>query len=223
MRQQPKLPLVVLISGGGTNLQAIIDGAAGGELPVKIQAVISNRPGAGGLERAAKAGIHTEVLDHKRFPDRDAYDRALGDLVQSHHPGLVLLAGFMRILTAEFVQRFEGRMLNIHPSLLPKHQGLHTHQRALDDGDRVHGASVHFVTEELDGGPLVIQAEVPVELGDDANRLAARVLQREHQIYPAAVRWFAEGRLRLDHARVWLDGCALEAPLRLPFGVEPPV
>lgn len=217
-----KLPVVVLISGGGTNLQALIDEAACGDLPIEIRAVISNRPGAGGLARATSAGIPARVLDHKHYPDRDAYDRALAELVDEYRPGLVLLAGFMRILTAEFVQRFRGRMLNIHPSLLPKHQGLHTHQRALDEGDTMHGASVHFVTEELDGGPLIIQAEAPVLPGDDAHTLAARVLTQEHRIYPTAVRWFAQGRLKLEGDRVLLDGTAMDTPVQVPYDAEPP-
>jgi phosphoribosylglycinamide formyltransferase-1 len=213
MSEPNKLPVVVLISGSGSNLQAIIDGAAAG-LPIEIRAVISNEAQAYGLSRAERAGIATAVLDHRAFNQREEYDRALTALIDQYQPGLVTLAGFMRILTPGFVRHYQGRMFNIHPSLLPKFRGLHTHQRALDAGERLHGASVHFVTEELDGGPLIVQAQVPVLPGDDAERLAARVLQREHQIYPLAIKWFAEGRLRLAHqGRVMLDGKTLPGPV----------
>ena len=174
MPQQP-LPLVVLISGGGTNLQAIID-AAVADLPVDIRAVISNEADAFGLERARGAGIETRVLDHRAFPDREAYDAALAELIDEYEPGLVVLAGFMRILTPAFVRHYHGRMFNIHPSLLPRYRGLDTHARVLAAGDREHGATVHFVTEELDGGPLIIQARVPVLANDDPQTLARRVL-----------------------------------------------
>ncbi len=214
MTEAKKLPLVVLISGGGTNLQAVIDAAAN-DLPVDIRAVISNRGDAFGLERARRAGIATRVLDHRGFAERTDYDAALMDLIDGFKPELLILAGFMRILSPAFVQHYQGRMFNIHPSLLPRYRGLHTHQRVLDAGDEVHGASVHFVTEELDGGPLIIQAQVPVRPGDDADRLAARVLEKEHVIYPTAIRWFAEGRLRLDGGTVYLNGQPLEAPARL--------
>ena len=208
------LPVVVLISGGGTNLQAIIDAAEQG-LPIKIRAVISNRPDAYGLERARRAGIPTEVLDHRDYPDRESFDRALARLIDSYQPELVLLAGFMRILTPGFVHHYAGRMFNIHPSLLPRHQGLHTHERALQAGDSEHGASIHFVTEELDGGPVILQARVPVKEGDTPDTLAARVLEQEHRIYPLAVKWFAEGRLALDGNRVLFDGRPLQKPLQL--------
>ncbi len=169
-------------------------------LPIEIRAVISNQAEAFGLTRAERAGIATEVLNHRDFSEREQYDQALFALIDGYQPGLVALAGFMRILTPAFVRHYVGRMFNIHPSLLPKFRGLHTHQRALDAGERLHGASVHFVTEELDGGPLIVQAQVPVLPGDDAERLGARVLQREHQIYPLAIQWFAQRRLRLDPA-----------------------
>ncbi len=208
------LPVVVLISGGGTNLQAIIDAAEQG-LPIEIRAVISNRPDAYGLERARRAGIPTEVLDHRDYPDRESFDRALARLIDSYQPELVLLAGFMRILTPGFVHHYAGRMFNIHPSLLPRHQGLHTHERALRAGDSEHGASIHFVTEELDGGPVVLQARVPVQEDDTPDILAARVLEQEHRIYPLAVQWFAEGRLALDGNRVLFDGRPLQKPLQL--------
>jgi len=210
-----RLPLVVLISGSGSNLQALID-AAGDDLPMEIRAVISNEADAFGLERARRAGIEARVLSHRGFVTREAYDEALAELVDGFEPRLVVLAGFMRILTPAFVVRYRGRMLNIHPSLLPKFRGLHTHRRALEAGETIHGASVHFVTEELDGGPVVLQARVPVEVGDDPQRLAARVLMQEHRIYPTVVRWFAEGRLWLDQdGRPRLDGRPLAHPLVL--------
>jgi phosphoribosylglycinamide formyltransferase-1 len=214
-----KLPLVVLISGSGSNLQAIIDGAAA-DLPVEIRAVISNREDAYGLERARQAGIQTRILDHNEFDDRESYDQSLGDMIEEYRPGLVILAGFMRILTPELVKRFHGRMFNIHPSLLPKYRGLHTHQRALEAGEKIHGASVHFVTEELDGGPLIIQAQVPILVDDDPDSLAARVLKQEHIIYPQAIRMFAEGSLRLDGDVVYHAGKPLESPIILNTGIE---
>lgn len=201
------LRVVVLISGSGSNLQALIDGAAHGDLPITIAGVISNRPDVLGLARAQQAGIPTQVLDHKGFASREAFDAALMDVIDSYTPGLVVLAGFMRILTPEFTQHYLGRMLNIHPSLLPKYQGLHTHQRALDANESHHGVTVHFVTAELDGGPAAIQARVPILPGDDANLLAKRVQRQEHRIYPLAVKWFAEGRLKMDvDGKARLDG-----------------
>ncbi len=207
-----RLSLVVLISGSGSNLQAIIDAAAA-DLPVEIKAVISNREDAYGLERAHQAGIETRILDHNEFDDRESYDQSLGDLIEEYRPSLVIMAGFMRILTPELVRRFHGRMLNIHPSLLPKYRGLHTHQRALEAGEKEHGASVHFVTEELDGGPIIIQALVPVLADDTQDSLAARVLQQEHIIYPEAIRMFAEGRLRMDGNEVYHNGKPLTSPI----------
>ena len=217
-----KLPIVVLISGSGSNLQALIDGAENGTLPIEIKAVISNKEDAYGLIRAEKAHIETQVLDHKNYPDRESYDLALADLIEGYQPGLVILAGFMRILTPDLVNRFAGKMLNIHPSLLPKYRGLHTHKRALEAGDRMHGASVHFVTEELDGGPVVLQALVPVEAGDDEESLAARVLTREHVIYPTVVRWFAENRISINDNKVAFDGLRLDKPILLDFEGHPP-
>lgn len=207
-----KIRLVVLISGRGSNLQAILDGAADGSLPVDIAAVISNRPQVQGLERARQAGIPALTLDHKAFADRQAFDTALGSLIDSHRPDLVILAGFMRVLNPTFVDRYRGRMLNIHPSLLPKFRGLHTHQRALAAGEREHGASVHFVTPELDSGPVIIQAKVPVLPEDDTDTLAARVLEQEHLIYPQAIRWFAEGRVKLHHKTMLFNGRPLATP-----------
>lgn len=203
--------VVVLISGSGSNLQALIDSVARGENPARIAAVISNRADAYGLQRAKQAGIATELLDHKQFDGREAFDAALIQAIDAHQPDLVVLAGFMRILTPGFVQHYAGRLLNIHPSLLPKYKGLHTHQRALEAGDGEHGCSVHFVTEELDGGPLVVQAVLPVMADDTAESLASRVHQQEHKIYPLAVRWFAEGRLRLGAQGAMLDGKPLPA------------
>ncbi len=208
------LPLVILISGSGSNLQAIIDRAQQ-DLPVEIRAVISNRADAYGLERARRAGIPTEVVDHSRWPDREGFEEALMAAIDRYQPGLVVLAGFMRILTPRFVQHYEGRMLNIHPSLLPRFQGLHTHRRALEAAETEHGASVHFVTEELDGGPVVLQVPVPVLPDDTEEQLAARVLEQEHRIYPQVIDWFARGRLRLEGGRVMLDGRPLDRPCTL--------
>jgi phosphoribosylglycinamide formyltransferase 1 len=203
--------IVVLISGSGTNLQALIDQVQSNDLPVNISAVISNRPSAFGLERAKQAGITTETLDHKAFESRESFDQALMQMIDGFKPDLVVLAGFMRILTPAFTNHYLGRMLNIHPSLLPKYQGLHTHQRALDAGDDRHGVTVHFVTAELDGGPNAIQAMVPVEKDDNADSLSGRVQVQEHIIYPLAVKWFAEGRLTMDASRSLLDGEPLPA------------
>ncbi|MBH3340505.1 phosphoribosylglycinamide formyltransferase [Pseudomonas mendocina] len=203
--------VVVLISGSGSNLQALIDSLGYDGNPARIAAVISNRADAYGLQRAQRAGIATELLDHKQFDGREAFDAALILAIDAHQPDLVVLAGFMRILTPGFVQHYAGRLLNIHPSLLPRHKGLHTHQRALEAGDSEHGCSVHFVTEELDGGPLVVQAVLPVTADDTVESLASRVHQQEHQIYPLAVRWFAEGRLRLGAQGAMLDGQPLPA------------
>jgi phosphoribosylglycinamide formyltransferase-1 len=206
---------VVLISGSGSNLQAIIDAVSHGKLPAEIRAVISNRPGVKGLGRAKHAGIPTEVLDHKLFASREDYDRALMTLINHFEPGLVVLAGFMRLLTDEFVAHYAGHMLNIHPSLLPAFKGLDTHRRALAAGSTEHGASVHFVTPQLDGGPVIVQARVPVKPGDTPERLAARVLIQEHHLYPLVIGWFAEGRLCLRDNRVLLDGQVLKQPCQL--------
>ena len=211
----PLLRVVVLVSGRGSNLKAIAAQADAGALPVRIEAVVSDRADAGALDWARDRGIPAVVLSPRDFTDREAYGRALGDLVEGYAPQLVILAGFMRILSDEFVLRFAGRMLNIHPSLLPRYPGLHTHRRALEAGDPEHGASVHFVTPELDGGPVVLQARVPVLPGDDEDTLAARVLRKEHVIYPRCVGWFAAGRLALRDGAVWLDGRPLDAPVML--------
>ncbi|MEZ0601594.1 phosphoribosylglycinamide formyltransferase [Paraburkholderia sp. IW21] len=196
--------LVILISGRGSNMEAIIRACADEGWPAQVAAVIANRPDAAGLAFAASHGIATAVVDHRQFPERDSFDAALAREIDAFAPDLVALAGFMRVLTAGFVDHYAGRMLNVHPSLLPSFPGLKTHQQALDAGVRLHGASVHFVTSQLDHGPIVAQAAVPVESGDTAATLAERVLATEHIIYPRAVRWFVEGRLALDGLRVTL-------------------
>jgi len=186
--------VVILISGRGSNMEAIVRAQIAG---AQIAAVISNRPDAAGLSFAAAHGIAAQIVDHKDYPSREAFDAALAAAIDAHEPDLVVLAGFMRVLTDGFVGHYAGRLLNIHPSLLPSFPGLHTHRRALEAGVRVHGTTVHFVTPTLDCGPIVIQAVVPVLPGDDEAALAARVLEQEHRIYPQAVRWFVEGRLSL--------------------------
>jgi phosphoribosylglycinamide formyltransferase-1 len=200
--------VVVLISGSGSNLQALIDSTSAAN-PVRIRAVISNRADAFGLKRAEAAGIPVQSLDHKQYADRESFDRALIECIDRFDAELVVLAGFMRILSPAFVRHYQGRLLNIHPSLLPRHKGLHTHQRALEAGDKEHGCSVHFVTEELDGGPVVLQAAIPINTDDTPDNLAQRIHTQEHLIYPLAVRWFAEGRLRLGQTGAELDGQAL--------------
>lgn len=200
------LALVVLISGNGSNLQAIIDAIRHQGLKAEVRAVISNNPDAYGLTRARQAGIPAMIMDHRNYANREAYDQDLQALIDDYHPQLVILAGFMRILTADFVNHYHGRILNIHPSLLPKYQGLNTHQRVLEAGDNIHGVSVHFVTPELDGGPVILQAEVPIHPGDTPDDLAQRVHQQEHVIYPLVIRWIAEGRLILQDKTVLFDG-----------------
>ncbi|WP_218563965.1 phosphoribosylglycinamide formyltransferase [Marinospirillum perlucidum] len=199
--------VVVLISGNGSNLQALIDAQASETgLGGQIAAVISDQPDAYGLERAQQAGIATEVLPASSYKNRQEYDQALLRLLNDYQPDLVVLAGFMRILSPDFVIRYHGKLLNIHPSLLPKYKGLHTHRRVLEAGDGEHGVSIHFVTEELDGGPLIIQARVPVEVDDDETSLARRVQVKEHLLYPIVVRWFLQGRLQLQGNQPELDG-----------------
>lgn len=192
-------------------MRAIAERAASGEIPVDVRAVISDKAEAAGLATAAEMNIPTRSLSPREFADRASYDQALARLVASFRPELVVLAGFMRILSPGFIAAFAGRILNIHPSLLPLYRGLHTHRRALEAGDSLHGCSVHFVTEELDGGPLVIQAQVKVQPGDDESTLSARVQRQEHRIYPQAIDWFARGRLQLREQRVWLDGRPLDS------------
>jgi phosphoribosylglycinamide formyltransferase-1 len=200
----PACNVVVLISGSGSNLQALID-SLGDDNPVRLCAVVSNRAEAFGLQRAQAAGIATHVVQHKDFADREAFDAALMEIIDTHRPQLVVLAGFMRILTPGFVRHYQGRLLNIHPSLLPKYKGLDTHRRALEAGDREHGCSVHFVTDELDGGPVAIQAAFAIDPDESLGKLTDRVHAAEHIIYPLAVRWFAEGRLRLAEQGAMLD------------------
>ncbi|MFY0990477.1 phosphoribosylglycinamide formyltransferase [Halomonas sp. C05BenzN] len=201
--------VVVLISGNGSNLQALIDEQAHDRLGGEIVAVISNEPDAYGLQRARDAGIDAVVLPHREYESRDAYDGALIKVIERHEPDLIVLAGFMRILTPRFVQRYLGRMLNIHPSLLPAYQGLNTHARALADGVSEHGCSVHFITEELDGGPVALQAAVEVADGETEESLKEKVHAREHLIYPIAVKWFLEGRLQLGADGATFDGLPL--------------
>ncbi len=205
--------IVVLVSGNGSNLQAIIDAVETGQIAAKISAVISNVPDVFALKRANQAGIATEVVDHTRFDSRERFDDALKKLIEHHNPDLVVLSGFMRLLTKPFVQFYKGRMLNIHPSLLPKYRGLNTHQRALDDNENEHGASVHFVTPDLDSGPIVIQAIVSIEEADTAISLAKRVFREEHIIYPLAISWFADGRLRMNETNIFLDDQLLSSPV----------
>lgn len=202
--------IAVLLSGRGSNFESLLRSSRTGSLGGDIGLVISNRPAAGGLRIAQDAGIETALIDHQQYPSREAFDRDLAGAIDSISPDLVVLAGFMRILTPEFVARFTGRLMNIHPSLLPLYPGLHTHQRALDNGDSYAGATVHYVTGELDGGPPVLQARVPVNSGDDADTLAGRVLEIEHRIYPVAVNWHLTDRL------TWQDGNLLKDGLPVP-------
>lgn len=194
--------IVILISGRGSNMQSILEAG----LDATVAAVISNNPEARGLSMAHQRGVETAVVNHRDFSDRATFDGALADRIEQYRPDLVVLAGFMRILTGSFVERFNGRIMNIHPSLLPAFPGMDTHRRALEEGVRIHGCTVHMVTAALDHGPIVIQAAVPVLPDDDENRLAARVLEQEHRIYPEAIRWFLGGRLRFEGARVLLEG-----------------
>ncbi|BEU04177.1 phosphoribosylglycinamide formyltransferase [Agarivorans sp. OAG1] len=201
--------IVVLISGSGTNLQAIIDACKEGRINASISAVVSNKADAYGLERAKQAAINTVFVNPKEYSDRESYDMALAEVIEQYNADLIVMAGFMRILSQAFVERFSGKMLNIHPSLLPKYQGLNTHQRAIDAQDQEHGCSIHFVTPELDGGPVILQAKVPVFSDDDAETLAARVQVQEHAIYPLVVNWFVEGRLSMENDSALLDGNVL--------------
>jgi len=204
----PETPLriVVLISGSGTNLQAILDKIHQTDVPASVVAVISNRADAYGLKRAEQADVPTRVLSPRDHPSRENYDAALQESIDSFQPDLVVLAGFMRILSDDFVNHYHGRMLNIHPSLLPKYKGLKTHQRVLEAGDNEHGCSVHYVTPELDGGPVILQATVPIAADDTPESLAQRVHQEEHRIYPQVIEWIARGRLSLDNHTVMFDG-----------------
>lgn len=198
--------IVVLISGSGTNLQAIINACKSENYPGDVVGVISNKANVYGLTRAQEENIDAQVLSHQSYDSRESYDQALIKLIDTFKPDLVVLAGFMRILTPAFVQNFNGKLLNIHPSLLPKYQGLNTHQRAIDAGDTEHGVSVHFVTEELDGGPVILQAKVPIFAGDSADDLIARVHEQEHRIYPLVVKWFCQQRLVMENEAALFDG-----------------
>lgn len=209
------LPLAILISGRGSNMQAIAAACAAGSLGAEVRLVLADRPGTEGIERAAALGLPTRVLHFREFQGREAFEESLAAAIDASGARLVVLAGFMRILTPAFTARYAGRLLNIHPSLLPKYPGLDTHARALAAGDLVAGASVHFVTAELDGGPLVLQAKVPVQPGDTPATLAARVLTQECLIYPIVIRWIAAGRLQFVDGHACLDGQALRAPLDL--------
>ena len=197
---------VILISGSGSNLQAIIDAASSGDLPLEIAAVISNVPEAYGLQRAARADISTHALDHRKFSQRELFDAELIRTIEQYQPDIVVLAGFMRILSNDFVHRYLGRLINIHPSLLPKYPGLNTHQRAIDAQDRFHGVTVHYVIPELDAGPNIVQAKVEITENDSAETLAKRVQQQEHIIYPMVLKWLSEGRLELRGDHATLDG-----------------
>jgi len=213
MTATARLPIVILISGRGSNLESIINCAASGALEVDIRAVISNRPAAAGLRIAEAAGIPVEVIDHTSYVERMAFERALQVRIDTCQPGLVVLAGFMRLLTAGFVAHYHGRMVNIHPSLLPALPGLDTHRRALQAGLTEHGASVHFVTAEMDGGPVLLQARVPVRNDETPDTLAGRVLEQEHRMYPLAIQWFVDGRIFLDeNGHISFDGNPLTQP-----------
>ena len=203
----------ILISGSGTNLQAFIDRQRDGELDAELVAVASNRADAYGLQRAAEAGIDTLCIRHRDFDDREAFDRALAAELERYEPDLLVLAGFMRILSPWFVQRFEGRILNIHPALLPKYPGLDTHARAIAAGDTHHGSTVHFVTDELDGGPRILAGRLEIDAADTADSLQSRVQHLEHRIFPLAAQWFAEGRLQYRDGEAWLDGKRLAEPV----------
>lgn len=214
--------VVVLVSGSGRNLQALLDHAAAGTLGARVVGVVSNREDAYALTRAQQAGVPATVLPHRGFADRAAFDRALADTVAGYAPDLVVMAGFMRVLGPGFIERFAGRMLNIHPSLLPRHRGLHTHRRVLEDGDAEHGATVHFVSAELDGGPLVIQGKFIVPPQHTEAMLGAKVMNEiELKIYPQAVAWFARGALRCEAGAVFFQDRPLTAPLGMPHLEEP--
>jgi len=203
------LPIVVLISGSGSNLQALIDQSLSGDLDIEIKAVISNKADAFGLKRAEQAGIPTHHLNHKEFESRESFDAALQACIDQHQPQLVVLAGFMRILSEGFTRHYQGRMFNIHPSLLPKFKGLNTHQRAIDAGEKFHGVSVHFVSAELDAGAVIVQAKTPIETDETVDTLSQKVHKLEHIIYPLAVKWFSEARLKELNNKAILD----ETPL----------
>ena len=203
----------ILISGSGTNLQAFIDRVGSGELGLELSVVFSNKPDAYGLVRATDAGIPTACIEHGQYSDRESFDRAVASKLDEWQPELLVLAGFMRILSPAFVARYAGKILNIHPALLPRFPGLDTHQRVLDAGDEWHGSTVHFVTEELDGGPRILQGRLPVIGDETAQQLAARVQRVEHQIYPEAAGWVGEGRVEFRDGRAWIDGAPADDPI----------
>ncbi len=209
------LPIVVLLSGHGSNFKAILEAIHNDGLPIEVCAVISNRADAKGLTYAQRAGIQTHALNSDDYSDRKEFDQAMQKLIDKYKPALVVLAGYMRILTNEFVQHYTGRLINIHPSLLPEFRGLNTHQRAIEAKVTQHGASVHFVIEELDSGPVVLQKSIPVNRDDTRETLASRVLKEEHRLYPVVLRWFAEGRLDWNNGQVLLDGQPLASPKQL--------
>lgn len=209
---------IILISGSGTNLQSFIDKVASGDLDLELCLVFSNRPNAFGLERAEKGGIPTACIEHGDFNDRESFDRAVAAVIDRYEPGLIVLAGFMRILSPWFVQHYEGRVLNIHPALLPKYPGLDTHQRALDAGDEWHGSTVHFVTEVLDGGPRILAGRLRVDPGETAEELKHRVQAIEHQIYPEAAGLVGSGRVRFEHGNTLIDGKVADEPIIRTFG-----
>lgn len=198
--------IVVLVSGNGSNLQAIIDACQSNQINGKVVAVISNQPNVYSLIRAKQANIPSHVINHKAFISREEFDDKVQQQIDCYQPDLIVLAGYMRILTADFVQHYAGKMLNIHPSLLPKYPGLHTHRRAIEAGDKEHGTTVHFVTEDLDGGPIILQAKVPIFDNDAEQDVIKRVLTQEHQIYPLVVKWFCDNRLNMQDGKAYLDG-----------------
>ena len=205
--------IVVLLSGSGTTLQSMIDA----ELPANIAAVISNKENAFGLERAKEANIPTQVLEHEHFESREKFDSELQRLIDQHQPDLVVLAGFMRILSNQFVSHYAGRLINIHPSLLPKYKGMHTHQRVMNDGEPLHGSSVHFVNSELDGGPVLLQARLPVLPTDSVESLELRIKTKEHLIYPTAISWFADGRIKLIDNEIYMDDQKMNGPVVMDY------
>ena len=215
MSKTPRQPIVILISGRGSNMRALIEHSQAVDAAYAVASVISDKPDAGGLEVARDFRIATRALEPAKGMQRIEYDKALAAAIDECSPSLIVLAGFMRILSAPFVERYAGKILNIHPSLLPKYPGLHTHRRAIEAREVEHGVTVHFVTEQLDGGPRVIQARVPVEAGDTEETLSLRVLAREHVIYPLAVDWFCQGRLRCESGKAFLDGRILSEPVQL--------
>jgi phosphoribosylglycinamide formyltransferase-1 len=205
--------IVVLLSGSGTTLQSIIDS----KLPASLSAVISNKPDALGLKRAQDANIPTHTLDHTAYVSREAFDLELQNTIDTYQPNLIVLAGFMRILSDGFVKQYYGKLINIHPSLLPKYKGMHTHQRIMEDGEPLHGSSVHFVSTELDGGPIILQARLPVLPSDSTESLKLRIKTKEHLIYPTAISWLAEGRIELKGDEIYMDGKNMTGPVVMDY------